>query len=184
MGDWGLCPGRPNLMVYMTCIGHTGEYSSIPFSQAIWCFCCLAEGVTPTKTLSNELKLSIRKSIGTFANPYAVILVHSLPKTYSGKIMRRVLKKVCSFSLKFEREDGCSKVQDHETGDPGVSEREKEGRIKKEAGEKERVKEGEKEKIRENSYACMLFLCFVYKNEHKKYILVFFFFFSVLRMIF
>jgi acetyl-CoA synthetase len=41
-----------------------------------------------------ELILQVRKSIGPFAAPKAVYLVSDLPKTRSGKIMRRILRKI------------------------------------------------------------------------------------------
>ena len=45
--------------------------------------------------------MTIRQNIGPFAQPDAVVLVHSLPKTRSGKIMRRVLRKVFIFIFFF-----------------------------------------------------------------------------------
>ncbi len=51
--------------------------------------------------MSIELKLMIRNVIGPFAQPDAVVLVQSLPKTRSGKIMRRILRKV-SLSSRLE----------------------------------------------------------------------------------
>jgi hypothetical protein len=43
-----------------------------------------------------ELILQVRKSIGPFAAPKAVYVVDDLPKTRSGKIMRRILRKILS----------------------------------------------------------------------------------------
>ncbi|CCD26010.2 acetate--CoA ligase ACS2 NDAI_0G02350 [Naumovozyma dairenensis CBS 421] len=43
-----------------------------------------------------ELILQVRKEIGPFAAPKAVIIINDLPKTRSGKIMRRVLRKIAS----------------------------------------------------------------------------------------
>lgn len=40
--------------------------------------------------------MQVRKSIGPFAAPKAVFVVDDLPKTRSGKIMRRVLRKILS----------------------------------------------------------------------------------------
>jgi acetyl-CoA synthetase len=45
-------------------------------------------------SLLKELTLHIRKSIGPFAAPKQIFVVHDLPKTRSGKIMRRVLRKI------------------------------------------------------------------------------------------
>lgn len=47
-------------------------------------------------TLRRELILAVRKEIGPFAAPKSVIIVQDLPKTRSGKIMRRILRKVSS----------------------------------------------------------------------------------------
>ena len=46
--------------------------------------------------LRRELILQVRGEIGPFAAPKSIILVRDLPKTRSGKIMRRVLRKVAS----------------------------------------------------------------------------------------
>jgi acetyl-CoA synthetase len=44
--------------------------------------------------LVKELVLQVRKTIGPFAAPKRIILVGDLPKTRSGKIMRRILRKI------------------------------------------------------------------------------------------
>ncbi|KAF8635001.1 hypothetical protein AX15_000614 [Amanita polypyramis BW_CC] len=46
--------------------------------------------------LAKELILQVRKVIGPFAAPKKIIIVHDLPKTRSGKIMRRILRKIVS----------------------------------------------------------------------------------------
>ena len=43
-----------------------------------------------------DLVLQVRKSIGPFAAPKAIFIVDDLPKTRSGKIMRRILRKILS----------------------------------------------------------------------------------------
>ncbi|CDR44077.1 CYFA0S13e02938g1_1 [Cyberlindnera fabianii] len=53
------------------------------------------EHITPDK-LRRELILQVRGEIGPFAGPKTVIIVEDLPKTRSGKIMRRVLRKITS----------------------------------------------------------------------------------------
>lgn len=53
------------------------------------------EHITPEK-LRRELILQVRGEIGPFAGPKTVIIVDDLPKTRSGKIMRRVLRKITS----------------------------------------------------------------------------------------
>ncbi|KAA1116260.1 acetyl-CoA synthetase [Puccinia graminis f. sp. tritici] len=46
--------------------------------------------------LRKELALLVRKSIGPFSNPKKIVIVSDLPKTRSGKILRRVLRKIVS----------------------------------------------------------------------------------------
>jgi len=46
--------------------------------------------------LAKELMLQVRKVIGPFAAPKKVILVPDLPKTRSGKIMRRIMRKIAA----------------------------------------------------------------------------------------
>ncbi|KAG7401508.1 Acetyl-coenzyme A synthetase 2-like, mitochondrial [Phytophthora boehmeriae] len=52
----------------------------------------LANG--PSKDVEKELVQQVRAHIGAFASPDLVVLVPGLPKTRSGKIMRRVLRKI------------------------------------------------------------------------------------------
>jgi len=52
------------------------------------------DGVAETEAVVAELKAQVRKVIGAYAAPDHVILTHALPKTRSGKIMRRILRKV------------------------------------------------------------------------------------------
>ena len=49
-----------------------------------------------TDVLVDELKQSVRKAIGPIATPEALQFVSGLPKTRSGKIMRRILRKIAS----------------------------------------------------------------------------------------
>ncbi|KDE09541.1 acetyl-coenzyme A synthetase [Microbotryum lychnidis-dioicae p1A1 Lamole] len=51
---------------------------------------------TNEASLSKELVLQVRKSIGPFSAPKHLILLGDLPKTRSGKIMRRILRKVAA----------------------------------------------------------------------------------------
>ena len=62
--------------------------------QAVNAFVSLKDGVEHSPQLVKELILQVRKSIGPFAAPKSIILVTDLPKTRSGKIMRRVLRKI------------------------------------------------------------------------------------------
>lgn len=54
-----------------------------------------SEHITP-QNIRRELVLQVRGEIGPFAAPKTVILIRDLPKTRSGKIMRRVLRKIAS----------------------------------------------------------------------------------------
>jgi acetyl-CoA synthetase len=62
--------------------------------QSILAFCVLKPGITAD--IRKELVLEVRKVIGPFAAPKRVVLVADLPKTRSGKIMRRVLRKIAA----------------------------------------------------------------------------------------
>jgi acetyl-CoA synthetase len=54
----------------------------------------LRSGFSPSDELIAELTKHIRTTIGPIATPEAIVIVNKLPKTRSGKIMRRLLKAV------------------------------------------------------------------------------------------
>lgn len=62
--------------------------------QAVNALVSLKPGFEESAQLKKDLILGVRKSIGAFAAPKAIIIVDDLPKTRSGKIMRRILRKV------------------------------------------------------------------------------------------
>lgn len=62
--------------------------------QALNAFVSMKSGHVATEDLSREFVLQVRKSIGPFAAPKVVYIVQDLPKTRSGKIMRRLLRKI------------------------------------------------------------------------------------------
>ena len=64
--------------------------------QGICCYLELTKGVTESPELLKELKGAVRSAIGPFATPDLLIPVAGLPKTRSGKIMRRILRKVAA----------------------------------------------------------------------------------------
>ncbi|KAF5864676.1 acetyl-CoA synthetase [Aspergillus alliaceus] len=64
--------------------------------QAVNAFVALKEGNETTDQVRKDLVMQVRKSIGPFAAPKAVFVVDDLPKTRSGKIMRRILRKILS----------------------------------------------------------------------------------------
>lgn len=57
-------------------------------------FVVLRSGFTPSEELRADLIKHIRNTIGPIATPEAIVIVNKLPKTRSGKIMRRLLKAV------------------------------------------------------------------------------------------
>lgn len=64
--------------------------------QAVNAFVALKEGNESNDQVKKDLVLQVRKSIGPFAAPKAIFVVDDLPKTRSGKIMRRILRKILS----------------------------------------------------------------------------------------
>lgn len=62
--------------------------------QALVAFVSLREGVVGTELLDRELKEWVAKKIGKFAIPERIVFAGDLPKTRSGKIMRRLLRDV------------------------------------------------------------------------------------------
>ena len=64
--------------------------------QGVVCFVTVKEGVKTSKELADELKRHVRKVIGPVATPDEVRFAAALPKTRSGKIMRRLLKQIAS----------------------------------------------------------------------------------------
>ena len=64
--------------------------------QAVNAFVSLKEGNETSEQVRKDLVMQVRKSIGPFAAPKAVFTVDDLPKTRSGKIMRRILRKILS----------------------------------------------------------------------------------------
>ena len=62
--------------------------------EGIVVFAILKTGVTPTDNLAHKVITRVREEIGKFVTPQGVYFVEKLPKTRSGKIMRRVLKAI------------------------------------------------------------------------------------------
>ncbi|MCG8506454.1 MAG: acetate--CoA ligase [Sphingomonadales bacterium] len=62
--------------------------------QGIYCYVTLNAGLEPTDDLSAELRQWVRSEIGPIATPDHIHFSPSLPKTRSGKIMRRILRKI------------------------------------------------------------------------------------------
>ena len=62
--------------------------------QGIYCYVTLMSGETPDEDLQLELRNWVRKEIGPIASPDLIQWAPGLPKTRSGKIMRRILRKI------------------------------------------------------------------------------------------
>ena len=62
--------------------------------QGLYAYVTLKQGVEPTDALKQELVRQVRHDIGPFAAPDIIQWAPGLPKTRSGKIMRRILRKI------------------------------------------------------------------------------------------
>jgi acetyl-CoA synthetase len=81
--------------------------------QGIYCYVTLNAGTEPTDELKKELVKHVRTEIGPIAAPDLIQFAPGLPKTRSGKIMRRILRKIA--------EDEFSNLGDTSTlADPAV----------------------------------------------------------------
>jgi acetyl-CoA synthetase len=81
--------------------------------QGIYCYVTLMEGEEPGDELKKELRDWVRSEIGPIASPDLIQFAPALPKTRSGKIMRRILRKIA--------EDDFSNLGDTSTlADPTV----------------------------------------------------------------
>ncbi|MEQ2025753.1 acetate--CoA ligase [Xenorhabdus szentirmaii] len=84
--------------------------------QAIYAYVTLIHGEEPSPDLYGEVRNWVRKEIGPIATPDILHWTDSLPKTRSGKIMRRILRKIAS--------GDTSNLGDTSTlADPGVVEK-------------------------------------------------------------
>ena len=81
--------------------------------QGIYCYVTLNAGLAGDEDLKAELVQWVRKEIGPIASPDLIQFAPGLPKTRSGKIMRRILRKIA--------EDDFSNLGDTSTlADPAV----------------------------------------------------------------
>ncbi|WP_127957875.1 acetate--CoA ligase [Serratia microhaemolytica] len=81
--------------------------------QGIYAYVTLMKGIQPSEQLRKELITWVRSEIGVIATPDIIQFAPGLPKTRSGKIMRRILRKIA--------EDACDALGDTSTlSDPGV----------------------------------------------------------------
>jgi acetyl-CoA synthetase len=64
--------------------------------QGIYCYVTLKDFIEPSEPLKKELVAHVRKEIGPIASPDYIQWAPGLPKTRSGKIMRRILRKIAA----------------------------------------------------------------------------------------
>jgi acetyl-CoA synthetase len=69
--------------------------------ETIYAYVTLRSGVEPDDDMVKDLKVWVRKEIGPIATPEFIQFADGLPKTRSGKIMRRVLRKIVEGSTDF-----------------------------------------------------------------------------------
>ncbi len=67
--------------------------------QGIYCYVTLKVGIEATDALMADLRTHVRHEIGPFAAPDVIQFAPGLPKTRSGKIMRRILRKIAEDDL-------------------------------------------------------------------------------------
>jgi acetyl-CoA synthetase len=88
-------------------------YSHDVKGQGIYCYVTLIAGETASDALKMELRDWVRREIGPIASPDLIQFAPGLPKTRSGKIMRRILRKIA--------EDEFDNLGDTSTlAEPGV----------------------------------------------------------------
>ncbi len=112
---------------------HVAEAAAVGYphdvkGQGIYVYVSLYSGMSDDEGLSNELKAWVRKEIGPLATPDFIQVAPGLPKTRSGKIMRRILRKIA--------EDDCNALGDISTlADPAVVAHLIENRLRKASNE-------------------------------------------------
>lgn len=89
--------------------------------QGIYAYVTLNADETPSEALRKELTNHVRKQIGPIAKPDFVQFAPSLPKTRSGKIMRRILRKIAEND--YEELGDTSTLADPDVVDSLIEER-------------------------------------------------------------
>ncbi|RMG86819.1 MAG: acetate--CoA ligase [Candidatus Dadabacteria bacterium] len=93
--------------------------------QGIYAYVTLAAGAEPSEELRKELVQLVRKEIGPIATPDFIQFAPGLPKTRSGKIMRRILRKIAANEVEAGFGDTSTLL------DPSVVDQLVEGRLNK-----------------------------------------------------
>jgi len=74
-------------------------YSHDIKGQGIYAFVTLMTGITANSSIEDDIRGTVRKEIGPHAKPDKIQFTPALPKTRSGKIMRRILRKIAEGDL-------------------------------------------------------------------------------------
>ncbi|EFB42426.1 acetate--CoA ligase [Parachlamydia acanthamoebae] len=88
----------------LTSFPSVAEAAVVPFphtikGQGLEAFVTLVEGISPTDSLKQFLRDHVKQVIGAIAVPERIHFAKALPKTRSGKIMRRILRKIAENEL-------------------------------------------------------------------------------------
>ena len=86
------CIRSPNKVAEAAVVGFPHEIKG----NGLYCYITLSAGENPNGDLERDLKLWVRKQIGPIATPDYIQFAPGLPKTRSGKIMRRILRKIAA----------------------------------------------------------------------------------------
>ena len=74
-------------------------YSHDIKGQGIYSFVTLMTGVAKSKEIHDSILETVKREIGPHAKPDKIHFTQSLPKTRSGKIMRRILRKIAEGNI-------------------------------------------------------------------------------------
>lgn len=99
------------LVVEAACIGIPHDIKG----QGLFCYVTVAVGTDVPSTLIKECRDAVRRDVGPFAGPDYIVVTAALPKTRSGKIMRRLLRKIATDESSPEQLGDISTL-----ADPGV----------------------------------------------------------------
>jgi acetyl-CoA synthetase len=97
--------GTAEIEAVLNSHAHVAESAVVPMphevkGQALYAFVTLKEGTVESDVIKQELVQLIRQKIGPVATPEHIQFASALPKTRSGKIMRRILRKIVAHEEK------------------------------------------------------------------------------------
>ena len=87
--------GQHELVAEAAVVGYPHDIKG----QGIYAYVTLMTGEAPSDTVETGIKLAVRQHIGPIATPDKIQFTPALPKTRSGKIMRRILRKIAEGDL-------------------------------------------------------------------------------------